>query len=230
MTTRVQPTWAVVFLMLAACPLRADTVLLEETFEGAVGKPVNGWNGWLGDEGVVISRTVIDQGNSAGWAGDGEWPTISKKVPHTPRKGEIYVLTATLSAFDANGSYAEIRLATSSDKKAEHVGVAAGYRDLTFEQNAPREGPIVQVPQTAETMDVRMVVSDDDIACYYRNHGESTWTLGGSLKALNPMAAYNTVVIGGGTMRGRSPGGGIDSIQLTAEAGGSQPRASTPNQ
>jgi hypothetical protein len=221
MKTWLHSTCIAALLLWAACPLRAETVLLEETFDGPVGTPLNGWHGWSGDEGVVISRIIIDKGHSASWAGDGQFPGVSKTFSPTIQNGSVYVLTATLSAFDANGSYADVRLATSGVKKASHVGVAAGYRDLVFEQNAPADGPIVRTPQTAETMDVRMVVSDDSIACYHRNHGEATWILDGTLKAQNRLSAYNTIIVAGGTSPGRSRGGGIDSIRLTVEPRGS---------
>ena len=223
MNAQLKSAWVSVLMLAAAFPLRADAVLLDETFDGIVGKSVGGWNGWTGDAGVVISKTVIDRGNSAGWAGDDHvpFPAVKKTFSYSPRNGDTYVLTATLCALDANGSYAEIRLAGAGGTKAKHAGVAIGYRDLIFEQNAPTEGPVIQTPQTAETMDVRMVVSDDAVVCHYRNHGESAWTLGGTLKAHNPIGAYNTVIVIGGTVPGRSRGGGIDNLRLTVEP---QPR------
>jgi hypothetical protein len=194
--------------------LSAETVLLQESFEGPVGKPVAGWNGWTGDAGVVISPVVIDQDNSITWAGDVEWPVVCKPFAHVPGKGEVYVLTATLNAPDATGAYADVRLSTGQKGLDHHVAAQLGYRGLSFEQNHNYDGTGIRIDQSAPTMDVRLVASDTTIACYYRNHGESGWTLAGRLKALNAMSAYHTVMIAGGVAAGRSVGGGVDNIQL----------------
>lgn len=199
-----------------ACSSYADTVLLEEGFEGPVGTALSGWNGWTGDAGVVISPIVMDQGNSAAWAGKDEWPVVSKSFSHAPGEAEQYVLTATLSAPDEKGAYADVRLATATTRNAKHVGAQLGYKNLYFQQDNACNGTEIGVPQSAATMDVRLVVSNDTIDCYYRNHGESTWMHAGVLKATNAISSYNAVTIAGGIAAGRSGGGGVDNIGLMA--------------
>jgi hypothetical protein len=203
-------------LLAMVCASHADTVLLEEGFEGTVGGVVAGWNGWTGDPGVVVSNIVIDQGNSAAWAGVDEWPVVSKSFFHTPDDAEQYVLTATLSAPDAKGAYADVRLATAAAKNAKHVGAQLGYRDLYFQQDNACDGTAIRISQSAATMDVKLIVTDGRIDCFYRNHGATDWLHAGTLKATNPMKSYNSVSVAGGIAAGRSPGGNIDSIRLVA--------------
>jgi hypothetical protein len=214
---------SILVILATACPLRADTILLRENFEGVVGKSVNGWNGWKGDPGIVISDVVIDDGNSATWTGNVEWPAVSRSFQHTPAPGDEYILTATLSAPDSGGAYADLRFATGDGGKAKHAGAQLGYRDLYFQQDNATSGTVIRITQTAMTMDVRLVVSDDHIDCFYRNHGEPSWTSGGRLKAANRMVSYNTVTVVGGVVPGRSVGGGADNIQLAVRQGGPQP-------
>lgn len=194
----------------------ADTVVLDERFDGPAGMMIDGWNGWTGDAGIVISGIVVDQGNSAAWAGEKEWPVVAKSFSYTPAESEEFVLTAALSAPDAKGAYSEIRLATNVTKKANHVGAQLGYRELIFQRDNACDGTEIRVPQTAATMDVRLVVSTSAIECFYRNHGESAWMHAGSLKGLHTISSYNVVTIAGGTAAGRSGGGNIDSIRLLA--------------
>lgn len=194
----------------------ADTVVLDEGFDGPAGTAINGWNNWAGDAGIAISGIVIDQGHSAAWGGGKEWPNVAKSFSYTPAESEEFVLTATLSAPDAKGAYSEIRLATDVTKKANHVGAQLGYRELIFQRDNACDGTEIRVPQTAATIDVQLVVSSSAIECFYRNHGESAWRHAGTLKGLHAISSYNAVTIAGGTAAGRSGGGNIDSIRLLA--------------
>jgi hypothetical protein len=221
---RLLLTW---MILAIACPLTADTVLLQETFEGPAGKSVNGWNGWTGDPGIVISNMVIDQGNSITWTGDVEWPAVSKRFQHTPAAGEQYILTATLNAPDAKGAYADVRLAVGDGNKARHVGAQFGYRNLYFEQDNSVDGITICIDQTAITMDVRLVVTDEQIECFHRNHGETAWTNAGRMKATNRVSSYNTVTIVGGVVPGRSVGGGVDNLDLVVQKASSKAEPSS---
>ena len=194
------------------CPSYAETVVLQEDFDGPAGTALNGWNGWTGNGGAVISSTVIDRGNCAAWTGDVYYTFASKGFTHTLRSGEQYVLTATLHAPDAARTYADVRLAASGGRAAKHVVAALGYHELLFTQNGIYDDTMIRAPHSAATMDVRLVVSESNVACYYRNHGESAWTLAGNAKALNSVSAYNTIAIG----NDRKLLGAVDSIRLTA--------------
>jgi hypothetical protein len=211
-----------VLLFLAMTgPVCADTVLIQESFDGVVGKAVSGWNGWTGDPGIVISDVVIDEGNSTISTGNVEWPAVSKKFQHKLAPREEYVLTATLNAPDSKGAYADLRLAVGDTGKAKHVGAKFGYGSLYFGQDNSIKQTI-SIVQSAMTMDVQLVASDEHIDCYYRNHGESAWKLGGRLKATSKIASYDTVTIVGGVVAGRSVGGGVDSVRLIVRSMGAK--------
>jgi hypothetical protein len=204
-------------IVLTAWPVCADTVLVQEDFEAPTASLVDGWNGWTGNGGIVISKTVIDRGNSAAWNGRVEWPFASKSFSHSPREREQYEFVATLNMSDADGGYSDVRLVTSDKTDGKHVAAQIDKGVLGFEQNGDYEGPYVHLSQTAATMDIRLVISDSSVECYYRSHGEAEWRSAGTLKAQNALAAYNHVMV-----IGRRVGGNVDSIRLTVKSAEAQ--------
>jgi hypothetical protein len=212
--------WHILLMAIAtAWPVRADTVLVQEDFDATAGKLVDGWNGWTGNSGVVISKTTIDRGKSATWNGNVQWPFACKAFSYKPRAGEQYEFVATLHVSNANGGYADVRLVTTNGTSGKHVAAQIDKGVLGFEQNGEYNEPngefiknYIHLAQTAATMDVRMVVSDDGVQCYYRNHGAAQWQYAGKLEPRNPLAAYNNVMV-----CGRRVGGNIDSIRLAVK-------------
>lgn len=213
----------VLAIVATAWPVHADTVLIQEDFEGPVGGLVDGWNGWMGNGGVVISKTTIDRGTSVTWNGSATWPFVSKPFSYSPHAGEQYELIATLNTSDADGGYSDIRLVASVDSDRSngmHVAAQIDKGVLGFEQNGEyydANGEFIKnyirVAQSAATMDVRLIISDSEVQCYYRNRGATTWEFAGVLEARNALATYNSVRVGG-----RRVGGNIDSIRLVVKS------------
>jgi hypothetical protein len=216
--------YALLATVTLAWPAYADTILLQEDFEAPAGKLVDGWNGWVGNGGVVISKTAIAQGMSVTWNGSVKWPFASKSFSYMPHAGEQYELVATLSvvnvAGDPTGGYADVRLSSSNDTASKHVAAQIDKGVLGFEQNAEYYEPngdfsknYIHVAQTAATIDVRLLISDRHVQCYYRDHGVPKWEFAGTLYARNPLTTYKTLTIGG-----RRVGGNVDSMQLKARS------------
>jgi hypothetical protein len=206
----------VVVCLVVSSPLFADTILLQEDFEGGVADTkIDGHNGWSGDANVMFDATVIDQGQSAGCDGASPtWPGAQKAFSHTIAAGESYVLTGTLLAQGTTGQYADLRLNNSTANT--FVQFALGYGDLLLgngeiDIRAPR-------PQATTPIDVKGVFGDNTVAGYYRAHGDSTWLSMGTLALPTgsgyALAGYDQVAI---HFHGGYPGE-IDTIQLTATA------------
>jgi hypothetical protein len=216
-------------VLATACPLCGDTILVQEDFEAPAGGLVDGWNGWAGNSGVVISKTTIDRGKSASWIGSVEWPYAAKRFSYSPRAGEQYELVATLNLSDAEGGYSDVRLVASDKTDGKHVAAQIDKGVLGFEQNGEytdatgaASKSYIHVAQTAATMDIRLVVSDRSVGCYYRGHGEAAWQFAGTLPARNALAAYTHVMV-----IGRRVGGSVDSIRFTVKPADSR-EASEP--
>lgn len=204
----------------AAWPAQADTVLVQEDFDAPAGKPVDGWDGWSGNSGAVISKTIIDRGNSVTWNGKVQWPFACKPFSYKPRVKEQYELVATLHVSDADGGYADVRLVDSNTTGGKHLAAQIDKGLLGFEQNGEyyeANGELaknyLRVAQTAATMDVRLLISDRGVQCYYRNHGVMNWEYAGQLEARNTLASYTHVMV-----IGRQVGGSVDSLRLTVNA------------
>jgi hypothetical protein len=201
----------VVVAMVA--PLSADVVLLQETFEGAApGTPLNtlGWTSTSST--AVISASVIDQGQSVDWPSGSDWPVLTKGFTHTPVAGEEYTLSATLYAPGTTGHYSDLRILSSAPNVVPELGIIAGYSTLSF--GIPNVLNVVTVtPQPLTPVDVKMVVKDNWIDCYYKANGAADWISAGGG---NPGASYLVSAFTGVSIIGHAGmGGGMDSVLLT---------------
>ena len=76
---------SVLIVLAIAMPLCADTTVLSENFNGTAATDINGWNGWAGANGLVISSNLLDAGNSAAWSGGtAAWTEDLKSFSYTP--------------------------------------------------------------------------------------------------------------------------------------------------
>ena len=208
-----------VFIVLGLLtPLYAETELLYEDFEGAdPGTLINTLSGWSGVDEMVISSTLVDQGQSAGYTGTA-WPKVSKAF--TPSAAPAHVLTGTLSAPGTAGNYAHVQLKDSTipaGKARLHVNL--GYNELTFGYllGDGSYGDYVKVPQALTPMDFKAVISGSVFDAYWRLNGESEWTYAGNSTATGlggvDMVYFDLVeLIGHGGLDG-----GIDTIRLVVE-------------
>lgn len=187
---------------------------MDESFErGVSGQPAVLLNGWTGDTNVRISSSTIDQGLSANWMGGASpaWPSIYKEFTNVPAGGDVYTLTATLSAPNTTGAYARLSLQNSANR-SQCVQAVLGYNSLYFYiLGTPAGGFSVTNPQLTVPVDIKMVVSPTSASFYYKDHRSSAWNSGGTIPYGNPLSVYNEInVVGHGNY-----GGGIDSIQLS---------------
>lgn len=198
-----------------ASPLYANTTILQEDFSGTAGNSVAGWNGWTGDSGLVISSTVIDGGNSLGWPGTGTPAVlkVGKTFSYTPGLWEAYVLTATLSTTAASGYYTGVVLGNTGGPYATpNVGLLISGGTLYFFQNEDT-GNGIHIPQSATTVDIKIVLSDAQTACcYYRGHGATDWIYAGGFVTGNALSSYNRITVFGEI----GYPGNVDTITLTA--------------
>lgn len=206
-----------VVLALTAASSLAETVLLQEDFNGTVGTSVaDGVSGWAGAAGIVRSSDTLDVGNSASWAGgSAAWLSVDKTFTHTSVAGETYTLTATLYAPGTGGEDAEIHIRNSSDPYNQGLGAAIAYGSLNFA--LPNvENYFVIRPQPTAATDVKLVMQGTTADFFYRTHKSSDpdpWTHAGQKTGLGwSCSVYDEVHIGahGGYA------GGIDSILLTS--------------
>ncbi len=204
-----------VFALAIASPLFADTVILQEDFEGALpGTTVDGYNGWSGFDPIVISGTALDSGQSADWSGGSDsWATrVTKGFTHTPVAGEIYTLTATLLSPQSSVTDAELHIRSSADPENQMQGVSICYGDMQF--GVMNSSNVIKItPQPTTATDVKFVLQGDSSDFYYKAHGDSTWISAGGFTSLGwSISAYDQITISGHG----GYAGGIDSILLTA--------------
>lgn len=205
-----------VVLALAAVPSLADTILLQEDFNGTDGTSVaDDVSGWTGASNIVRSSAILDQGNSAAWPSEPAWPSIKKGFTHTPVQGEIYTLTATIYSPASTGTDVLVALRKSSDPIQQVAGAEMGYGDLHFGvPNVDYWVPVV-APQPLTATDVKLVLQGNQADLYYRLHGAPAWTYVGQKTGIGwSISVYDEVMIGG---HGGLPGG-IDSVLLTSSA------------
>ena len=209
-------------------PVYAETELLYEDFEGpAPGTLLTslGWTG-SGTGTMVISDTLVDQGQSVGYTGTvDDWPSVSKAFSYAPGAGEQYVFTGTLWSAGTGGNYAHAQLRDSSSsavvgKARLHVNV--GYNGLTFGYILAdgSYGDYLQVtPQALVPVDFKAVITGSSFDAYWRLNGESAWTYRGNSAIDGPygggidMADFDTVDLTG---HGGDLPAGIDTIRLAA--------------
>ena len=196
-------------------PLYAQTELLYEDFEGAaVGTPINSL-GWTGSDGMVISDTLVDQGQSAGYTSIA-WPVLTKMFDYSPSAEDQYVLTATLWAQEALYSYAHVQLNDSAGYPNKRLHMALGYSELIFGyiDETATYSVDVRVPQLSTPMDAKVVVSGSSFDAYWKANGDSEWLYAGHVEGEHcvPMSDFDAVQIIG---NGGYPGG-IDTVRLMA--------------
>jgi hypothetical protein len=205
---------ALAVVALMAAPVLAETIILQENFDGDVGTPVaDGVTGWTGNSNIVRSGTVLDQGNSADWPSEPAWPQLKKSLNHTPVAGEIYTLTATIYSPAPSGTDVVIVLRNSQDPTQQVAGAEMGYGDLHF--GVPNVGywaPVI-APQPLTATDVKLVLQGNQADMYYRENGAPGWTFVGQKTDIGySIAVYDELMIGGhGGLAG-----GIDSVLLTS--------------
>ena len=210
-------------------PLYAQTELLSEDFEGpAPGTPLNSL-GWIGGDLMVISDTLVDQGQSVGYPGGttDDWPSASKMFDYTPGAEDQYVFTGTLwSAASTGGNYAHAQLRDSSSSAVvgkSRLHINAGYNGLTFGYILAdgSYGDYIQItPQELTPVDFKAVITGSSFDAYWRLNGESEWTYAGN-SAIDgaygdggiDMADFDTVDLVG---HGGGLDAGIDTIRLMA--------------
>jgi len=202
-----------------AVQLVASNRYMDDGFEkGTPGQPVILTDGWTGDTTILTSSATIDQGFSANWMGGASpvWPSIYKKFYNDPAPGDVYTLTATLSAPNITGAFAMLSLQNSADP-SKSVQAVLGYNKLYFYMLGTASGGFERTnPQSLAPVDIKMVVSGSSANFYYRENGTSTWTSGGTVSYGNPMSTYDEISVSGHG----NYGGSIDSIQLST---GEQP-------
>lgn len=212
---------ALVVLAMAS-PLCADMVLLSENFNGTVGNAVTTLPGWTGGGDVKLSSTVIDSGNSAdflsGTVGWGPSNVVTKSFTHTPGVGEIYTLTATLSAPGTSGQYVEVNLVNSvTGARADNqFGYSSLYMGVTGVVGGYASDAVHQIwgdVQPTVPVDIKYVLSDTLTQAYAKLHTDSAFSLVYSLATTPPaLSGYNQVqVVGHGGYAGNA-----DTILLTS--------------
>jgi len=202
-----------VFVVLGLlAPLYGESVILYEDFEGAsAGTPLNTL-GWSGADNILISKALIDSGQSADWAGSSPaWPSVTKNFSYAPAAGDSYTLTATVYAPGTGGEYADVRIANSTDSTNVMQGMVCGYNELIF-GIINTTNTIKISPQPTSATDVKMVLHGDSTECFYRANGDSEWIAAGEMTGLGwSLSTFDQVVIyGHGGF-----GGGVDSVLLT---------------
>lgn len=198
-------------LALTAAPALAETVLLQENFDGTVGSSVADGVNWTGPTSIVRSSDLLDSGNSATWAdGSTAWPAIVHAFANVPNATDIYTLTATLYSPTTGGTDAELHIRSSSDPVNTLQGVSICYGSMDF--GVINQSTIKIKPQPTAATDVKLVLQGTTSDYYYRAHGATDWIHAGQKTGLGwSIAAYDQIAICG---HGGNAGG-IDSILLT---------------
>lgn len=200
-------------------PLCADMVLVQENFDGAgavAGNPVNGYNGWsdiTGVDNIIFSSTTIDSGLSIGTAGNGtdKYPKVGKEIGHVAGADEVYTLTATLLIHDA-AEYTVVELQNPTTGAVAYACYGSGGMDCGYWDGA-NEWDISGTVTLNEAVDLKMVVSTNNINFSQRLHGASEWTDVGSIAQAVSASMFSKVNIGN---KNANPGGLADSILLTS--------------
>ena len=161
-------------------PLYAvQTELLYEDFEGATPGTMVNTLGWIGPDTMVISETLVDQGQSAGYTGTAtDWPIMSKMFDYSPSETDQYVLTGTLWAAGTLHNYAHIQLKDSTGAgQNKRLHAALGYNELIFGYilDDGNYSDDARVPMLLTPMDVKMVVSGKSFDAYWKENGTSEW-------------------------------------------------------
>ena len=189
-----------------------------EDFEGtAPGTPVNTLPGWSGSDQLVISDTLVDQGQSAACSAGADWPVVSKAFTYDPVDGDRYIFTGTLWADGVGGDYAHAQLKDSSvTTGGARMHVALGYGDLVFGYLYEDEtySDDVRVPQLSAPMDFMVVLSGSSFDAYWRLNGDSEWIDVGRVDGGIDAANFDLVGLAGHG----GYDGGVDSLRLTVES------------
>ena len=204
----------IVFAMFS--PLRAELVLSED-FEGAgPGTAVNGYNGWSGDDGILISDNTIDQGQSAEAGvkvGDNWAVEVYKSFSYDLGSDQRYVLSATLYAPAPSNEYAQLSVIKEPGSDEDAVLLMLGYGDLicSYENAGMANYQELRVSYPGEIWDVKAEIAEGQTDFYYRAHGEPDWVSIGSIDAGVP-SLYQYVNVKGHN----GYFGGIDTVVLEA--------------